>query len=46
MERSVMTVEEVAGYLNFSVKQIQRLVASGEIPCSRVGGDVASGVGA
>lgn len=40
MERSVMTVGEVAEYLNFSVRQIQRLVASGEIPCSRVGGQL------
>ncbi len=40
MERSVMTMEEVAKYLNFSVRQIQRLVASGEIPCSRIGGQL------
>lgn len=35
-----MTMEEVAEYLNFSVRQIQGLVASGEIPCSRVGGQL------
>jgi len=40
MERSLMTMEEVAKYLRLSVKQIQRLVASGEIPCSRVGGQL------
>jgi excisionase family DNA binding protein len=40
MEKSVMTMGEVAKYLSFSVKHIQRMVASGEIPCSRVGGQL------
>jgi len=40
MERSVMTVMEVAKYLGFGVKQIQSMVASGEIPCSRIGGQL------
>jgi excisionase family DNA binding protein len=40
MERSVMTMEEVAKYLSFSVKHVQRLVANGEIPHSRVGGQL------
>jgi excisionase family DNA binding protein len=40
MERSVMTVIEIAKYLGFGVKEIQRMVATGEIPCSRVGGQL------
>jgi excisionase family DNA binding protein len=40
MEKSVMTMGEVAKYLSFSVKHIQRMVTSGEIPCSRVGGEL------
>ncbi len=35
-----MTVIEVAKYLGFGVKEIQRMVATGEIPCSRVGGQL------
>lgn len=35
-----MTMQEVAKYLSFSVKHIQRMVAGGEIPCSRVGGQL------
>jgi excisionase family DNA binding protein len=40
MERSVMTMIEVAKYLGFGVEEIQRMVATGEIPCSRVGGQL------
>ncbi len=35
-----MTVIEVAKYLGFGVKEIQHMVATGEIPCSRVGGQL------
>ena len=33
-----MTVIEVAKYLGFGVKEIQRMVDTGEIPCSRIAG--------
>lgn len=38
MEKSVMSVKEVASYLGFSPTKVYRLVAAGAIPCSRVGG--------
>ncbi len=40
MEKSVMTLEEVAKYLSFSVKHVQRLAVNGEIPHSRIGGHI------
>ena len=40
MEKSVMTLEEVAKYLSFSAKHVQRLTATGEIPHSRIGGHI------
>lgn len=38
MEKSVMSVKEVAAYLGFSPTKVYRLVAAAAIPCSRVGG--------
>lgn len=38
MDRSVMTAEEVAKYLSFSVKHVYRLATHGQIPYSRIGG--------
>ncbi len=35
--KSIMTVEEVAEYLGFSVKKIYRLVETHEMPASRIG---------
>ena len=37
MFKSIMTVEEIAKYLGFSVKKIYRLVETNTIPASKIG---------
>lgn len=38
MEKGIMTLREVAAYLNFSEKKIYNLVKSGDIPFRKIGG--------
>lgn len=35
--KAILSIEEVAGYLRFSVKKIYRLVEANQIPASRIG---------
>ena len=38
MEKSVMDVTEIAGYLGFSVRKIYELIKNKQIPASKIGG--------